>query len=45
MGFCSAVCEDCPGLMRLFLHRDIHFYSVAKVSLLEIFSLKIHHVH
>lgn len=47
MGFCSAVCEGQPGLMHLFLHGDFHFYLFGKISLtlLEVFSLNIHHMH
>lgn len=46
MVFCSAACEGRPGLTHLILHGDIHFYLFVKISLtlVEIFSLKIHHL-
>lgn len=32
VGVCCVVCEGQPSLMHLFLHGDIHFYVLAKIS-------------
>lgn len=32
VGVCCVVCKGQPSLMHLFLHGDIHFYVLAKIS-------------